>query len=209
MSYRSFIPSVLIACAYVAPAFAQTAAPDACRTIPPLTAPDAGPHWNGWGAGVANTRFQPAAEAKLAPADVPKLKLKWAFGIPNVTQARSQPAVAGGRLFMASDSGDVYALDPKTGCTYWTFKAQANVRAAISVGPRAIYFADTKANAYAVDRETGKQLWTRRVDDHMFAKSTGAPTLYDGRLYVTASGVGEETSGTRPDYECCTFRGSV
>ena len=26
---------------------------------------------------------------------------------------------------------------------------------------------------------------------------------------MTASGVGEETSATRPDYPCCTFRGSV
>src|SRR2546428_8882061 len=133
--------------------FAQT-----CPTTPPLTDPAAGPHWNGWGAGVTNTRFQPADQARLNAADVPKLKLKWAFGIPNVMQARSQPAVAGGRLFMASDSGAVYALDPKTGCTYWTFKAQAGIRAAISVGPRAIYFADTKANAYAVDRATSAQL---------------------------------------------------
>lgn len=110
---------------------------------------------------------------------------------------------------MASDSGVVYALDPKSGCTYWTFKAQAGIRAAISVGPRAIYFADTRANAYAVDRATGAQLWVRRVDDHASAKSTGAPTLHDGRLYVTTAGVGEETSATRPGYECCTFRGSV
>src|SRR5262249_56901776 len=98
-----------------------------------------------------NTRSQPADQAKLAAADIAKLKVKWAFGIANVMQARSQPAIAGGRLFMASDSGVVYALDPKTGCTYWTFKAQTNIRAAISVDSRAIYFADTKANAYAID----------------------------------------------------------
>jgi polyvinyl alcohol dehydrogenase (cytochrome) len=180
-----------------------------CSTTPSLTNPDTGPHWNGWGANVSNTRFQPAQQAGLTAADIPKLKLKWAFGIENVTQARSQPAIAGGHLYMASDSGVIYALDPQTGCTYWTFKAQANVRAAISVGPRAVYFADTKANAYALDRVTGALLWVRKVDDHAFAKSTGAPTLYDGRLYVTAAGVGEETSATRPDYPCCTFRGSV
>src|SRR5437870_4172807 len=200
MKLRCFIALLFM----VPPAMAQT-----CQTTPPLTDPSTGMHWNGWGAGVTNSRFQPAAQAKLTAADVPKLKLKWAFGIANVMQARSQPAIAGGRLFMASDSGVVYALDPRSGCTYWTFKAQASIRAAISVGPRAIYFADTKANAYALDRATGAQLWVRRVDEHPFAKSTGAPTLYDGRLYVTASGVGEETSATRPDYECCTFRGSV
>src|SRR5262245_3037206 len=193
---------------YALSAFGQTEQ-GACRTTPALTDPGAGAHWNGWGVDTSNKRFQPADQARLEATNVPRLKLRWAFGIANVTQSRSQPAVAGGRLFMASDSGVIYALDPKTGCTYWTFKAQASVRAAISVGPRAIYFADAKANAYAVDRATGAQLWVRKVDDHAFAKSTGAPTLHDGRLYVTAAGVGEETSATRPDYGCCTFRGSV
>jgi len=89
-----------------------------CPSTPPLSNPDAGSHWNGWGANIANTRFQTGQQAGLAPADVPKLKLKWAFGIDNVTQARSQPAVAGGRLYMASDSGMIYALDPKTAGTY-------------------------------------------------------------------------------------------
>ena len=89
----------------------------ACRAPAALTNPASGAHWNGWGATVTNTRFQPAEQSGLNAADIPKLKLKWAFGIPNVTQARSQPAVAGGRLFMASDSGVVYALDPKSGCT--------------------------------------------------------------------------------------------
>lgn len=184
--------------------YAQT-----CPTSRELSDPTVGFHWSGWSPAVTNTRFQGSGGSLLAPADVPKLKLKWAFGIPDVTQARSQPAIAGGRLYMGSDSGTIYALDPETGCTYWTFKAQAGVRTAISVGPKAVYFADVKANAYAVDRATGKLQWTRRVDDHMFAKSTGAPTLWEGRLYVTASGVGEETSAARPDYPCCTFRGSV
>jgi polyvinyl alcohol dehydrogenase (cytochrome) len=205
MKLKTLIPALILLVGS-SPVFAQTAT---CRATAPLTDPAAGSHWNGWGASGSNTRFQPAAQARLTAQDVAKLKLKWAFGIADVTQARSQPAVAGGRLFMASDSGVVYALDPKTGCTYWTFKAQASIRAAISVGPRAVYFADTKANAYAVDRATGAQLWIRKVDDHPFAKSTGAPTLADGRLYVTAAGVGEETSATRADYECCTFRGSV
>src|SRR5262245_206008 len=116
--------------------------PGACPTTPALTNTASGAHWNGWGSSITNTRFQPADQSRMSSADVPKLKLKWAFGILNVTQSRSQPAIAGGRLFMASDSGVIYALDPKSGCTYWTFKAQANVRTAISVDTRAIYFAD-------------------------------------------------------------------
>jgi polyvinyl alcohol dehydrogenase (cytochrome) len=175
------------------------------------------PEWNGWSPDVRNTRFQPDAGG-LNATNVSGLRLKWAFGVPNVTQNRSQPAIVGGKLYMASASGMVYALDPKSGCTYWSYKAQSGVRTAISVGPvgpkgaptgNAIYFSDAQARAYAVDAETGKEIWTRKVDDHPAARATGAPTLYDGRLYVVLSGVSEESAASMPDYECCKFRGSL
>jgi polyvinyl alcohol dehydrogenase (cytochrome) len=180
-------------------------------------APGPGPVWNGWGLDVRNQRFQPDPGG-ITAANVANLELKWAFGIADVTQSRSQPAIVGGRLFMGSQSGTIYALDPVTGCTHWTYKARAGVRTAISVGPvgpagaptgHAIYFADAQARAYAVDAVTGRELWVRKVDDHPAARATGAPTLHAGRLYVPTSGVSEETAASMPDYECCTFRGSL
>ena len=195
-------------------------APTGQCTGGPLDLRNATSVWNGWGPDVRNTRFQPDAAA-ISAANVASLKLKWAFGVPNATQSRSQPAVVGGRLFMASQSGMVYALDPVKGCTYWSFKAASGVRTAISVatlgpngsaaggGPPAVFFADAQARAYAVDFSTGKQLWVTKVDDHPAARATGAPTYYDGRLYVVLSGVSEETAAAMPDYECCKFRGSL
>ena len=189
----------------------------ACTAAAPFGGSDSGPTWNGWGPNVRNTRFQPDAGG-ISADNVGHLTLKWAFGIANVTQSRSQPAIVGGRLFMGSQSGVIYALDPHTGCTHWTFKAQSGVRTAISVGPvgpagaptrYAIYFADAQARAYAVDAATGQELWSRKVDDHPAARATGAPTLHAGRLYVVTSGVSEETAASMPDYECCTFRGSL
>ena len=52
--------------------------------------PLAGASWNGWGIDSRNTRFQSAAAAGLTAADVPKLKLKWAFGVPGVSASGSQ-----------------------------------------------------------------------------------------------------------------------
>jgi polyvinyl alcohol dehydrogenase (cytochrome) len=173
--------------------------------------------WNGWGPDTRNTRYQ-ANTGSISAANVGRLKLEWAFGIADATQSRSQPAVIGDWLFMGSQTGVIYALDAKTGCTHWTYKAQSGVRTAISVGAvgptdaptgYAIYFADAQARAYAVDASTGKELWTRKVDDHPAARATGSPTLYDRRLYVVTSGVSEETAAAMPDYECCTFRGSL
>jgi polyvinyl alcohol dehydrogenase (cytochrome) len=180
-----------------------------CKGTPPaFPDPASMPIWNGWGAGVENTRFQNAKQAGLSIEDIPKLKLKWAFGFPDATVAWAQPAVAGGRVFVGSQNGTVYSLDAKSGCIYWTFSALGGVRTAISVGPRAIYFGDTSANAYALDAATGKKLWMTHVDDHPLARVTGAPALYQGRLYVPMSSY-EEAQGADPDYECCSFRGSI
>jgi polyvinyl alcohol dehydrogenase (cytochrome) len=192
-----------------------SAMPNHCSPKP-LGDPTRGPQWSGWGVDTGNSRFQPAAAAGLTAADVPKLKLKWAFGFPNGTSAFAQPAVAGGRLFVGSDNGYVYALDAATGCSYWSFQAQAGIRTAISIGsigtaeaPKyAIYFGDLKGYVYAVDAESGALVWTKRADTHPMARITGAPTLADGRLYVPLSSL-EEASGSNPKYECCTFRGGV
>jgi polyvinyl alcohol dehydrogenase (cytochrome) len=183
-----------------------------CDAPPRAPTLEAGSIWNGWGGDVRNRRYA-AETGGLVAGDIPRLRLKWAFGVPGATQQRSQPAVVGDRLFMASQTGGVYALDADTGCAFWVFEAEAGVRTAISVGPvedgYAVYFADAQARAYAVDARSGRLLWSTKVDDHLAARATGAPTLHDGRLYVVTSGVSEENAASMPDYECCTFRGSL
>ena len=64
---------------------------------------------------MTNSRFQDAKAAGLAASDVPKLKLKWALNLGSVVTTRGQPVVVGGRLFVSSQTGAVYALDADTG----------------------------------------------------------------------------------------------
>jgi polyvinyl alcohol dehydrogenase (cytochrome) len=180
--------------------------------------PQASPSWNGWGNGPANTRFQPKAQGKLTGADLPRLQLKWAFGFSNVMTARPQPTVVGGRLFAPSENGHVYALNPRTGCRYWTYKAQAGIPTAVVVGHYrdasgnpglALYFGDRKANAYAVDAQTGREIWVRKVDTHASAAITGSLAFDGTRVFVPVQGLNEEAMGGFAGYPCCTFRGSV
>ena len=177
-------------------------------TANPLT----GPHWNGWGAGVDNHRFQPAGLAGLAASDVPKLKLAWAFGVPGTLRMYGQPTVAGGRVFIGTGTRKVFSLDAATGCIFWSFEVDSGVRTAISLGRAgsrwAAYFGDQSGQAYAVDAATGELIWKTRVESFPGALVTGAPALYEGRLYVPVSS-GEEILGGVPDYECCRFRGSL
>jgi polyvinyl alcohol dehydrogenase (cytochrome) len=170
------------------------------------------PHWNGWGVNLEQHRFQPAEQAQLSADQVPKLKLKWAFGFNGVSRAFGQPAVAGGRVFVGSAERKVYSLSADSGCIHWIFDADFAVRTAISIGPNAggwaVYFGDQHANAYAVDAVTGKLLWKTHLDEHPAAVITGAPALAEGRLYVPVSSI-EEFTGGYPQYECCKFRGSL
>lgn len=168
--------------------------------------------WNGVGGDVANTRYQ--ANPGLAAADVPRLKVKWAFAYPGGA-AYGQPVAVGDRLFVPSATGRIFALDAASGCTHWSWKADGAVRNAIGVGfppgsgkEPALYFGDEKGAVYALDARSGKPLWKTQADDHPLARITGSPTVYKDVLYVPVSAMDEGAEWDRK-HPCCTFRGSV
>lgn len=164
-----------------------------------------GAQWNGWGADLSNTRYQAAG---LNAAQVPKLKLKWAFAFPGTFVSNGPPVVVGGRVFVPSANRKIYSLDASTGCQYWTFEAEAPVRTAITIAKDAAFFGDQRGNAYAVQASTGELLWKTHVDDHPRARIVGAPVYYEGRLYVPLTD-GEEGPQSSPKFECCTGRGAM
>lgn len=194
-----------------------TAAPKRCEGASAEFDYDAPPPLDGWGMSHENRRFIPAEVAKLPASEVPKLTLKWAFGFPSATRARSQPTIAGGAIYVGSQDGTVYALDFATGCVRWTFRADGEVRNSpvveswkagdASARPR-VFIGDFTATAYALDARTGELLWKSKVDPHPRATLTGSPRLFENRLYFTVSST-EWAAAADPSYECCTFRGGV
>ena len=80
--------------------------PNRCATTPPLGNPAAGAAWNGWGPDITNARYQKAGG--LTGANIPRLKLKWAFGFPGASSVYGQPTVVGRRVLIGVDTGYVY-----------------------------------------------------------------------------------------------------
>ena len=168
--------------------------------------------WNGWSPALTNTRYQPGDAAGLTLSQVPRLKLKWAYGFDGDIVAFAQPTVVNGHLFVGSASGLVQALNVESGCVQWVFQAIGPVRTAIVAVPlgerHALLFGDSTGWFYSVEAETGRLLWKKRPEPHEATRLTGAPLAYEGTVFVPVSSW-EEGRTTNPEYLCCTFRGSV
>jgi polyvinyl alcohol dehydrogenase (cytochrome) len=209
------MPQLFALLAYIAPtggvAAAATPVTPTCKPGAAFRPAD-GARWNGWSTSVTNSRFQDARAAGLAASDVPHLQLKWAFNLGDATMARSQPAIVGGRLFLGTTAGVVYSLDAMTGCTYWGFPAPGGLRGGVVIGDAAgksaAFFSEGDGTTYAVDAQSGTLIWKTKPVDHFATVSTATPQLYKGVLYLSYSSF-EEALGGDPNYECCSFRGSV
>ncbi|MFI4935778.1 MAG: PQQ-binding-like beta-propeller repeat protein [Caulobacterales bacterium] len=200
---------------YLAPPSMSAAAPAPPPPDPPQCPPGgrfslAGNGWNGWGRDLFNTRLQP--QPGFGAADVPKLKVKWSFAYAGGKYG--QPTVIGGRLFLTSAGGKAYSLDARTGCMHWRVDG-APARTTVSVGRLraspsgyAAFFGDNTSTVWAVDAVSGKLVWKLKVEAHPRAILSGAPALYQGRLYVPLSSY-EELFASVAQYSCCTFRGGV
>jgi polyvinyl alcohol dehydrogenase (cytochrome) len=166
--------------------------------------------WSSWGFSSGNSRFQP--QPGLSKQSIPHLKLKWAFAYPDGT-ASAAPIAVSGRLFLATGTG-LYALDAKTGCTYWhTDMTAGGKMATASVGPSAngqvrLFVGTASAEVVALDARTGTVLWTAKVEEHPSARVTAPVTVWQDRVYVPVSSM-EDPLSQDPSYPCCTFRGSV
>lgn len=193
---------------------AASAMPNQCKDREAFS--PSGPAWNGRGLTPDNRRHQTAAGAGLDADAIPTLELRWAFGFPGGVSAFGEPSVVGGRLFVGSDNGHVYALDARSGCVHWSFRAEAGVRnspviaslEADGASRHAVFFGDLKANLYAIDANDGELIWKQQADAHLTARMTASPAYHEGVLYVPMS-AWEEGAGRAESYPCCTFRGSV
>lgn len=177
---------------------------------------DAPPLSLGWGVDQTNQRYYGKTITDINADNIDQLELAWAFAYPEAIRARSQPAIAGGAVYVGSQNGTVFALDRDSGCIRWTFKTVAEVRNGIVIEPwvageqasPSLFFGDIVGNVYAVDAVSGELRWRDRPDDHPSLTLNAAPVLQNGTLYVPLSSL-EVTSAADPSYACCTFRGGV
>ena len=178
-----------------------------CASNPPISA-TAG-DWASMGIDDRSSRFQ--RKPGLTAADLPRLKVKWAFAMPG----GGQPTVVGDWLFVTNRSGKFYALDSHTGCVRWHVDDLVSrttpmvIKSPISPSGWATFVGQNDRIVRAFDAQTGKELWrSARLEDHPISVRTGAPVVSGDKLLVPISSI-EEAAAMNKGYSCCTFRGSL
>jgi polyvinyl alcohol dehydrogenase (cytochrome) len=178
-----------------------------CATNGPIHA--GASDWPTLGPDENSSRFQPNPGIKAA--DVPRLKVKWAFSMPG----GGQPIVVGDWLFITNRGGKFYALDAKSGCVHWAIEDASSrttpmvIRSSISPSGWATFVGVGKRVVRAFDAQTGQEIWhSESLENHMASNITGTPVVSGDQIFVPLSS-GEEVVAMQPNYSCCTFRGSV
>ena len=178
-----------------------------CAVVPPIR-PTAG-DWASMGVDDRSSRFQ--RRPGLTAADIPRLKVKWAFSMTG----GGQPTVVGDWLFITNRSGKFYALDARTGCVRWSvddLMARTTpmvVRSKIAPSGWATFVGQSDRIVRAFDAQTGRQLWrSQMLEGHKASLLTGTPMVAGDRLIVPISSI-EEAAAMSKSYACCTFRGSL
>lgn len=176
--------------------------------------------WLTAGHDLHNTRFQ-NEERTIGPNNAPALTVRWQFSTGGDVSAT--PAVDEQATYFPDWAGNLFAVDRHTGKQLWSRRvadytgiAGDLARATPAVGGDKLIFGNQSARrqpstawVMAVDKRTGDLLWKTQIDAHPAAIITQAAIAANGVVYVGVSSWEEAYAVLVPNYQCCTFRGSM
>jgi polyvinyl alcohol dehydrogenase (cytochrome) len=171
------------------------------------------PEWPSGGQNVGDDRFQPN-EKTINVKTAAKLAPRWTLLMAGDVSAT--PAVVNGVVYVPDWGGYISAIKASNGHLIWRRLVSSYNGIAGSVsrsdpvvnGSTLVIGTQTGADIIAINTATGARKWITRADAHPAAQITGSAVIDKNVVYVGVSS-SEEASAENPDYQCCTFRGSV
>ena len=122
----------------------------------------------------------PAHTGYTADQPNPPYRLLWTRDLGEPMATASQPVIAGGRLYVGTSHGNVYALDRGAGKTAWVYEAGAPVLGSCAAAGELVYANAMDHRCHAIRAATGRAAWTFETGEGIWA----APVVADGKVYV-------------------------
>ena len=130
-------------------------------------------------------------DGKLYNIDVDSGALIWEFATGG--RIRGTPALADGRVIVASGDGNVYAISADSGLQLWKSPIAHFSRASPAIKDSTIYIGDEAGNVYALDAATGRPKWQKQLKGYV----SQCPVItQDGVFFASEQG---DTALISPD----------
>ena len=92
----------------------------------------------------------------------------------------SSPAVADGRVYVGSLSGDVDCLDALTGKSIWNITTRGYVYSSPAVAYGKVYIGSNDGHVYCFDASTGADVWNYTTHDVVYS----SPAVVDDKVFI-------------------------
>lgn len=117
-------------------------------------------------------------ESGLLALSLDKGTLLWKHAMTGGV-GESTPTVGRGLVLVGGLSGELHAVDVKTGKPAWTYKTETEIKSSpVVVGDR-VLIGSYDANLYALDITKGTLIWKAETDNYIH----GTPAVIDGVAY--------------------------
>jgi outer membrane protein assembly factor BamB len=109
----------------------------------------------------------------------------WRHPLPG--RSESSPLVHNGRVILGCESGDIFALDAKTGKTRWTVSTAGPVKGGLAYHDGTVFAGNYAGEIYAIDASSGQVKWTAHTQGGGLLRGGGVystPAVAWGRVYL-------------------------
>lgn len=126
-----------------------------------------------------NTNLTPLPKVK-SELQLTKVWSKYSVASTDDQYLRLQPVLQNGIIYAASATGQVSAIDAKSGKVLWKKATRTAITSGVAVDSQGVFVGTSAGNLLALNKKTGQWLWYQPTA----ASIVSAPLVYDGDVFV-------------------------
>jgi hypothetical protein len=101
---------------------------------------------------------------------------------PEKIYPQVQAIISGGKVFVGTEMGNLYAYNATTGAQSWKFSTGGPILASVAVSGSRVFFGSMDGAVYAVDTTSGGQAWKAQLST--YTGFSTAPVLADNKIMI-------------------------
>jgi outer membrane protein assembly factor BamB len=125
-------------------------------------------------------------DAKVVALALDDGRVLWSTPVSGGVDSEARHDERKGQVYVGTDDGLIYALDPGAGTTRWSYKGKGAIERRAELGGDAIYVASSADRVVALDPDSGKLRWQyeRETPEGFTIHGHAGPRLHRGVVYT-------------------------